>query len=211
MRSKVRSSSLSPPRWRPASARPRCPTRASRRSTFRSSPAPTMCSTPRLRTARWRRARPTRLNGWFQGLGLGYGDSVYVDGGYADAARGQVAAIAGRYGMMVSAGAPVTAGAVQPGIGPRRRQPPPRRGSRLPQLERAVAARLDNRTMSELRLRGQLEPRRDGRQPGRPDPRPRRRGVDDAVHRRQGGRSVPLDAADRREGSRRTSAPKGGK
>ena len=56
-----------------------------------------------------------RLNGWFQGLGLGYGDSVYVDGGYADAARGQVAAIAGQYGMMVSAGAPVTAGAVQPG------------------------------------------------------------------------------------------------
>lgn len=56
-----------------------------------------------------------RLNGWFQGLGLGYGDSVYVDGAYADAARGQVAAIAGQYGMMVSAGAPVTAGAVQPG------------------------------------------------------------------------------------------------
>ena len=22
-----------------------------------------------------------RLNGWFQGLGLGYGDTVYVDGG----------------------------------------------------------------------------------------------------------------------------------
>ena len=22
-----------------------------------------------------------RLNGWFQGLGLGYGDSIYVDGG----------------------------------------------------------------------------------------------------------------------------------
>jgi pilus assembly protein CpaD len=56
-----------------------------------------------------------RLNGWFQGLGLGYGDSVYVDGPYADAARGQVAAIAGQYGMMVSAGAPVTRGIVQPG------------------------------------------------------------------------------------------------
>ena len=56
-----------------------------------------------------------RLNGWFQGLGLGYGDSVYVDGAYADAARGQVAAIAGQYGMMVSAGAPVTAGAIVPG------------------------------------------------------------------------------------------------
>lgn len=57
-----------------------------------------------------------RLNGWFQGLGLGYGDSIYVDGAYADAARGQVAAVAGQYGMMVSDGAPVTAGAVQPGM-----------------------------------------------------------------------------------------------
>jgi pilus assembly protein CpaD len=56
-----------------------------------------------------------RLNGWFQGLGLGYGDTVYVDGGYAPAARNQVAAIAGRYGMLVSPGAPVTAGMVQPG------------------------------------------------------------------------------------------------
>jgi pilus assembly protein CpaD len=56
-----------------------------------------------------------RLNGWFQGLGLGYGDSIYVDGAYADAARGEVASIAGQYGMMVSAGAPVTAGTVAPG------------------------------------------------------------------------------------------------
>ncbi len=57
-----------------------------------------------------------RLNGWFQGLGVGYGDSIYVDGAYADAARGQVAAVAGQYGMMVSNGAPVTTGAVQPGM-----------------------------------------------------------------------------------------------
>lgn len=56
-----------------------------------------------------------RLNGWFQGLGLGYGDTIYVDGPYADAARGQVAAIAGQYGLMLSAGAPVTTGAVAPG------------------------------------------------------------------------------------------------
>jgi pilus assembly protein CpaD len=58
---------------------------------------------------------PERLNGWFQGLGLGYGDAVYVDGPYADGARAQVAEIAGQYGMLVSAGAPVTAGLVQPG------------------------------------------------------------------------------------------------
>jgi pilus assembly protein CpaD len=57
-----------------------------------------------------------RLNGWFQGLGLGYGDSIYVDGAYSDAARAQVATVAGHYGMMVSDGAPVTAGAVQPGM-----------------------------------------------------------------------------------------------
>jgi pilus assembly protein CpaD len=56
-----------------------------------------------------------RLNGWFQGLGLGYGDSVYVDGSYADVARNQIAAIAGQYGMLVSAGAPVTTGMVVPG------------------------------------------------------------------------------------------------
>lgn len=56
-----------------------------------------------------------RLNGWFQGLGIGYGDTIYVDGPYADAARGQVSAIAGQYGMMVTAGAPVTTGVVRPG------------------------------------------------------------------------------------------------
>jgi len=56
-----------------------------------------------------------RLNGWFQGLGLGYGDSVYVDGGFSEPARAEVANIAGRYGMLVQVGAPVTAGMVQPG------------------------------------------------------------------------------------------------
>jgi pilus assembly protein CpaD len=56
-----------------------------------------------------------RLNGWFQGLGLGYGDTIYVDGAYSDAARAQVAQVAGHYGMMVSDGAPVTTGAVAPG------------------------------------------------------------------------------------------------
>ena len=56
-----------------------------------------------------------RLDGWFQGLGLGYGDSIYVDGAEAYVAREQVSAIAGTYGMMVQAGAPVTAGAIQPG------------------------------------------------------------------------------------------------
>ena len=56
-----------------------------------------------------------RLNAWFQALGLGYGDTVYVDGSYYDGGRAQVAAIAGQYGMLVQPGAPVTAGAVEPG------------------------------------------------------------------------------------------------
>jgi pilus assembly protein CpaD len=56
-----------------------------------------------------------RLNAWFQALGLGYGDTVYVDGSYYDGARAQVAGIAGQYGMLVQPGAPVTAGAVEPG------------------------------------------------------------------------------------------------
>jgi len=56
-----------------------------------------------------------RLDAWFRGLNLGYGDIVYVDGGYADGARAEVAAVAGNYGILVSPGAPVTAGAVAPG------------------------------------------------------------------------------------------------
>ena len=56
-----------------------------------------------------------RLNAWFQNLGLGYGVSIYVDGAGAYGARDQVAAVASSYGMLVQAGAPVTAGAVQPG------------------------------------------------------------------------------------------------
>jgi pilus assembly protein CpaD len=57
-----------------------------------------------------------RLDGWFQGLNLGYGDSVFVDGAYADTARAQVADAAGTYGMMVLPAAPVTAGAVPPNM-----------------------------------------------------------------------------------------------
>jgi pilus assembly protein CpaD len=60
-------------------------------------------------------AELARLDGWFRSLGLGYGDSIYVDGGYADTARAQVAQLAGNYGMMVLPAAPVTASAVAPG------------------------------------------------------------------------------------------------
>lgn len=57
-----------------------------------------------------------RLHAWFSSLGLGYGDSIYVDGPYAGAARADVAQVAGYYGMMVAPSAPVTAGAVPPGM-----------------------------------------------------------------------------------------------
>lgn len=88
-----------------------------------------------------------RLNGWFQGLGLGYGDHVYVDG-YAPAARAQVAAIAGHYGMLVSQGSPVTAGAVQAGsvrvVVARRRATVPG----CPNWSQASQPDWDNKTMS---------------------------------------------------------------
>ena len=56
-----------------------------------------------------------RLNAWFAGMDLGYGDTIYVDGPFAEGARSDVAQIAGNYGLMVADGAPVTAGPVGPG------------------------------------------------------------------------------------------------
>lgn len=56
-----------------------------------------------------------RLDAWFRGLQLGYGDNIYVDGPYAENVRGEVAQVAGRYGMLVSPGAPVTVGRLPDG------------------------------------------------------------------------------------------------
>jgi pilus assembly protein CpaD len=56
-----------------------------------------------------------RLDGWFRTLNLGYGDNIYVDGDYAGAARADVERVAGQYGLLVSAGAPVTVGPLVPG------------------------------------------------------------------------------------------------
>ena len=57
-----------------------------------------------------------RLDSWFSSLDLRYGDSIYVDAGpYSEAARAEVAGIAGKYGLLVSPGAPVTAGSVPSG------------------------------------------------------------------------------------------------
>ena len=56
-----------------------------------------------------------RLDGWFSGLGLDYGDTIYVNGDYSPLARAQVAEIAGRYGMLVTRGTPASAGAAESG------------------------------------------------------------------------------------------------
>jgi pilus assembly protein CpaD len=56
-----------------------------------------------------------RLDGWFRGLELGYGDVISLDGPDAQLVRADVARVAGRYGMLVSDGAPVTSGPIAPG------------------------------------------------------------------------------------------------
>ena len=56
-----------------------------------------------------------RLDAWFQTLGLGYGDTIYIDGNYAPGAQREVANVAGQYGMLVAHGSPITVGAVDPG------------------------------------------------------------------------------------------------
>lgn len=57
-----------------------------------------------------------RLDHWFHSLGLGYGDHIFVDDGPGDSAgRHDVARTAAEYGILLSEGAPVTAGEVASG------------------------------------------------------------------------------------------------
>jgi pilus assembly protein CpaD len=57
-----------------------------------------------------------RLVGWFDAMGLRYGDRIYVDDPLSGAAtRGAVEAIAGRYGILVGTDAPVTPGDIPAG------------------------------------------------------------------------------------------------
>jgi pilus assembly protein CpaD len=53
-----------------------------------------------------------RLDGWFRSMDLGYGDTIYVDSATGEGSRGDVARVAGRYGLLVALGAPMTAGPV---------------------------------------------------------------------------------------------------
>jgi pilus assembly protein CpaD len=60
-----------------------------------------------------------RLDGWFQGLQVAYGDRIAIDegaGGYGDGTvREAIASAAGRYGLLLGETPPVTAGSVDPG------------------------------------------------------------------------------------------------
>ena len=57
-----------------------------------------------------------RLNDWFETIGLAYGDRIAIDDPMASPAVVEdVAAVASRYGLLVSQGAPVTEGYVDPG------------------------------------------------------------------------------------------------
>lgn len=59
----------------------------------------------------------SRLNDWFETLDLGYGDRVALDTAVNNpAVQEDVAAVAGRFGILVSDGAPVTQGYVDPGM-----------------------------------------------------------------------------------------------
>ncbi len=58
----------------------------------------------------------SRLSDWFETLDLGYGDRVAIDTPVeSPAVREDVAAVAGRYGILLADGAPVTQGYVDPG------------------------------------------------------------------------------------------------
>jgi len=58
-----------------------------------------------------------RLAEWFATMNLRYGDRVAVDGATgSDAVRADIAAIAGRHGLLLAEGAPVTNGFVEPGM-----------------------------------------------------------------------------------------------
>lgn len=56
-----------------------------------------------------------RLDAWFQSLSVGYGDRISIDGYADDGARQDIARLAGTYGLLLSEGAPTTAGQIPPG------------------------------------------------------------------------------------------------
>jgi len=62
------------------------------------------------------RAEIERLHGWFQSIGLRYGDHISIDEGYgAGRARDDIALAVSEYGLSLADGAPVTPGQVPAG------------------------------------------------------------------------------------------------
>lgn len=58
-----------------------------------------------------------RVQDWFETMGLRYGDRVFVDDpGENPATRDDIAELAARRGILLSEGAPVTSGSVDPGV-----------------------------------------------------------------------------------------------
>ncbi|MEW9854149.1 CpaD family pilus assembly protein [Novosphingobium sp. M1R2S20] len=58
-----------------------------------------------------------RLSGWFEGLGLRYGDRISIlDATQSTATRSAIGKIASQYGMAVGDNVPATAGYVEPGV-----------------------------------------------------------------------------------------------
>jgi len=140
-----------------------------------------------------------RLDNWFRGLGLGYGDTIYVDSAYGGGAASDVARVAGNYGMMVTPGAPMTAGAVQPDalrvIVSRNRAEVPN----CPNWSVASQPNFENRTMSNFgcAVNGNL-----AAMVANPE---------DLIHGREGGSVVDVMTATKAVGSYRSAAPTGTK
>lgn len=92
-----------------------------------------------------------RLAEWFETMDLRYGDRVAVDEAVAGAAvRDDVAAIASRYGILLSEGTPVTTGYVDPGnvrvVVTRSRASVPG----CPDWSKGYASNLDNATTEDF-------------------------------------------------------------
>ncbi len=95
------------------------PTAASNRCTSRSSSATDYMLDVGVGPHGLALGEADRLTGWFDGLGLGYGDTITLDdpmGWHGGAAQDGVAAVVARYGMLIAHDAPpVTAGHPAPG------------------------------------------------------------------------------------------------
>ena len=140
-----------------------------------------------------------RLDSWFRGLGLGYGDTIYADSAYSGGAVSDVARVAANYGMMVSPGAPVTRGAVQPDgvrvVVSRNRAEVPN----CPNWSTPSQPNFDNRTMANFGCSVNSNLAAMVANP------------EDLIHGREGSAVVDTMTATKAVGSYRSAAPTGTK